>query len=112
MLKKLNYKSATGADNIKYLHFKHAPANFKNLIIDLFNLSIDTSTIPETRKTAKIIMILKPNKPPNEISSYRPISLTSCFAKLLEKFLQTRLINHLNKYNIISKHQSGFRAGF
>jgi hypothetical protein len=39
MLKKLNYKSSPGPDNIKYLHFKHAPDNSFDLIIELFNIS-------------------------------------------------------------------------
>ena len=54
-------------------------------------------------------MIPKPNKPPTEINSYRPISLTSCFAKCLEKFIQNRIVAFLDKHNILSPHQSGFR---
>jgi hypothetical protein len=57
-------------------------------------------------------MILKPNKPAQEISSYRPISLTSCFAKLIEKFIQKRLVTFLNQNKLISSHQSGFRSGY
>jgi hypothetical protein len=47
-------------------------------------------------------MILKPEKPLKEISSYRPI--------LLEKFIQNRIIKFLEENNVISPHQSGLRT--
>jgi hypothetical protein len=77
--------------------------------LDLFNLSLKQGLLPEKWKTAKIIMISKPNKPPTEINSYRPISLTSCFAKCLEKFIQNRIVAFLDQHNILSTHQPGFR---
>ena len=42
---------------------------------------------------------------------YGPISLLSCFSKILEKIICTRLTNFLESNNIISKSQFGFRAG-
>ncbi|GBP26579.1 RNA-directed DNA polymerase from mobile element jockey [Eumeta japonica] len=40
------------------------------------SLDIQTSHVPTLWKTSQIVMIHKPGKPPNEASSYRPISLT------------------------------------
>jgi hypothetical protein len=54
-------------------------------------------------------MIKKPNKKISEIASYRPISLISNISKLLEKLVNTRLVNFLESNNRISVHQSGFR---
>ena len=34
------------------------------------------------------------------------------FSKILEKVIQTRLLDHLHKNNVISKAQYGFRRGF
>lgn len=42
---------------------------------------------PKMLKLAEIIMVLKPDKPPNEVSSYRPISLLSTISKLLERII-------------------------
>jgi hypothetical protein len=109
VIKNLKRKSATGPDNIQYNHIKNSPKSFKQLILDLFNLSLEQGLLPEKWKTAKIIMIPKPNKPLTEINSYRPISLTSCFAKCLEKFIQNRIVTFLDQHNILSPHQSGFR---
>ena len=41
--------------------------------------------------------------------NYRPISVLTCFSKLLEKVMYKRLISYIEKQNILSKHQYGFR---
>ena len=41
--------------------------------------------------------------------NYRPISVLTCFSKLLEKFMVKRLTSFLNQNNVLSKHQYGFR---
>ena len=55
-------------------------------------------------------MIAKPGKPPNEISSYRPISLLPILSKLLEKLFLNRLKPIIARDNLIPSHQFGFRG--
>jgi hypothetical protein len=43
------------------------------------------------------------------MDNYRPISLLSCFSKILEKIVANRVMNYLNWNNIISNNQFGFR---
>jgi hypothetical protein len=47
---------------------------------------------PAQWKVAQIILILKPGKPPNELTSYRPISLLPIISKVFEKILLKRLL--------------------
>jgi hypothetical protein len=54
-------------------------------------------------------MILKPGKPPNNVDSYRPISLLQIMSKLFEKLLLIRLKSVITKKNLIPDHQFGFR---
>ena len=42
------------------------------------------------------------------ISNYRPISLLSCFSKLLKKVVHSRLCNFLDKRKYLFDHQCGF----
>jgi hypothetical protein len=70
-----------------------------------------TGVIPERWKVGKIKMLLKQNKPAKELSSNRPISLTSILAKCLEKIIKNQLIKFLDENNKISEFQSGFREG-
>ena len=45
----------------------------------------------------------------NNPSDYRPISLTSCIGKVIERLIASRLCSFLEKKNILIKQQSGFR---
>ena len=44
-----------------------------------------------------------------EVSNYRPVSLLTSFLKIFEMVMQTRILNHLTKYNILSSEKYGFR---
>jgi hypothetical protein len=65
--------------------------------------------VPNIWKKAKIIMILKKDKPPDEVSSYRPISLQNCIAKWLEKIINTKIQAWAEKEKVLPESQSGFR---
>ena len=45
----------------------------------------------------------------NLFENYRPISALTCFSKLLEKLMYKRLYNYVEKHQILSEHQFGFR---
>jgi hypothetical protein len=51
----------------------------------LFNAVMPKEYFPEQWKVAQIILIKKPGKPPNELTSFRPISLLPIVSKVLEK---------------------------
>jgi hypothetical protein len=63
---------------------------------------------PDRLKFSVIKSYKKGNK--NNVSNYRPISLLTSFSKGFEKVMQSRLLKHLNKYNILSMEQYGFRT--
>ena len=46
---------------------------------------------------------------PEEIGDLRPIALTPLPGKILERFVHTQLLRHLNKNNILTDFQNGFR---
>jgi hypothetical protein len=47
--------------------------------------------MPQVWKISEVIMIPKPGKPPNEVTSHRPIALLPVASKLFEKLLLKRL---------------------
>lgn len=61
-------------------------------------------------QSSTIILIHKPNKPKNEASSYRPISLLPVLGKLFEKILLQRIRSITQTQNIIPDNQFGFRT--
>lgn len=46
------------------------------------------------------------------LPNYRPICILPFFSKIIEKLIATRLTNYLNKFNILSSCQFGFRPGY
>ena len=75
----------------------------------LFTSSIQLGCIPAAWKIATLHMLLKPDKLPSLISSYRPISLISSIMKLFKRVIEQTLRSYLEQIGFINKHQSGFR---
>lgn len=46
------------------------------------------------------------------MNNYRPICILPFLSKVIEKLICTRLTNYLNKFNILSPCQFGFRSGY
>ena len=46
-----------------------------------------------------------------DISNYRPISVLSCFSKILERVMYNRLYKYLTDQKILHPQQFGFRKG-
>ena len=54
-------------------------------------------------------MLHKAGKPEDLVGSYRPLSLTSCLGKLLEKTVANNLSNCAEANKKFNKQQNGFR---
>ena len=108
-LRRMRTKGAAGPDEITPAFIKaFGPAARKELL-DLFNRSWNESVCPQVWRNATIIPLLKPGKPASEMSSFRPISLTSCIAKLLERLIATRMMHIVESRKLLSKAQCGGR---
>ncbi|GFR91035.1 Pol-like protein [Elysia marginata] len=98
-----------GPDNITNEMLAHLGFQAKRKILGLFNTSWKTGLVPSNWKKAILIPILKVGKPKNKGNSYRPISLTSCMCKLMERMINKRLVWYLEKHNILMDEQAVFR---
>ena len=78
-------------------------------MLNIFNRIWEQGTFPESWTKATIIPIPKPNKDHTNPTNYRPIALTSCLCKTMERIINNRLNFYLESNNIISENQSGFR---
>lgn len=102
--------SATGPDGIHYFMLNHLHPSTLDLVLYLFNRIWEEGRFPSAWRTATIIPLLKPGKNSDAATSYRPIALTSCLCKTLEKMINRRLMQHLEKHCILDKYQCGFRS--
>ena len=101
--------SSPGIDGITYSMLSNLSVEQRSTLLRFFNYLWSNDLFPEEWRTALVLPFIKPTKPPMALSSYRPISLTSCICKLLEKMVLVRLTAYLEKYNFIKVFQSGFR---
>ena len=98
-----------GHDQVHNLMLKNMRNDYKKRALQIINLSFEHAEIPTEWKKAIIIPIPKPDKPKDSVKSFRPISLLPCFAKLIEKLVKERLVYYLEKNDIFSPSQAGFR---
>lgn len=110
IIHKLPPKKVPGHDLISHLIVKNLPDKSINLLTLIFNSILRLSYFPTTWKHSKIILIPRPDKPPDIPSFYRTISLLPTFTKIIKIILLKRLLPLSDKFNIIPNHQFGFRS--
>ena len=88
---------------------KHLPDTSLSVLLKTFNDIWETVNVPKSWKEATIIPVPKPGKDNTNPNNYRPIALTRCICKTLERMINERLVWYLEKNNIITEFQSGFR---
>ncbi|GBN15929.1 putative RNA-directed DNA polymerase from transposon X-element [Araneus ventricosus] len=90
---------------------KHLSNSSLQNLLHLYNRIWHEHRFPSSWQQAIIIPILKPGKDPSNPLNYRPIALTNCLCKLMEKMVNRRLVYYLEHNKILSPFQSGFRPG-
>ena len=96
------HDTATGPDEVHYQMLKHLPPKSLQALLDILNDMWETGKFPESLELATIIPIPKPGKDHAEPNRYRPIALTSCLCKTLERMIDVRLVWYLESNNLIS----------
>ena len=77
---------------------------FYRLLAPTFIIPLKLGFIPYVWKVADLCMLIKPDKPPSQATSYQPISLLSAIMKLFERAIGKRLRKHLEDNGFFSKY--------
>ena len=89
----LQTNKSPGHDKISFNVIQSCFGSFRKPILHIFRLSLEEGIFPEDLKTAKVTPIFKAGDE-NDFGNYRPISVLSCFSKILEKIMHYRLFNN------------------
>ncbi|KAI5720547.1 hypothetical protein M8J77_008420 [Diaphorina citri] len=100
---------APGPDQVTPEILKCTGLGSPTVFLEVFNEILRSGIFPAAWKTAKVVLIPKPNKPEFIPSSYRPLCLLDTCGKLFECLLVKRLKSALGE-NGLSPNQFGFRA--
>ncbi|KMQ86947.1 pol-like protein [Lasius niger] len=98
--------SAPGRDNIDYKMLKNLPQNAKTLLLEIYNEIWCGDSIPQEWYQYQVLFIDKGNK-----RKVRPISLSSCVGKVMERLVNQRLVWWAESHDKCHPWQNGFRRG-
>ena len=104
-----SHDTATGPDDIHYQLLKHLPDPSLTVLLNIFNSIWTSGSFPTAWRQAVVVPIPKPEKDRSDPNNYRPIALTSCLCKTMERMVNNRLVYYLESNNLITNLQSGFR---
>jgi hypothetical protein len=108
--KNLEDKATAGYDDIPESLVKHCIQLIKKPLAHIYNASFNSGVFPDEWKTVKLKPLYKKGDR-HDMNNYRPISIISVFAKLLERVMYNRLKYFFHKHNIFTEAQNGFRKG-
>ena len=108
VINKSHKGSAPGLSGISYELVKFLYNPLRPLILKFANMTIDKNTLSPFLRNRKVILIPKPNKPPTDVGSLRPICLLEIPYKLISSVIAERLKNFSNY--ILTYHQNAYSA--
>ena len=111
MICTLDQSKASGYDDLPARMLVEAKDFVSDPLAFILNLSFSTGIFPNKLKIARVVPIFKKGDKSNP-GNYRPISILPVISKLFEKLINKRLVDFLEKYEILYKHQYGFRHGY
>ena len=101
--------SATGLDQVRYQLLTHLPNSALSVLLKVYNHVWKSGCFPPSWREAVVIPIPKPGKDYLDPSNFRPIALTSCLCKTMERMINARLMWSLESQGLHSEKQCGFR---
>ncbi|CAH1274650.1 Hypp5351 [Branchiostoma lanceolatum] len=107
LLASLNPTKAAGPDGITPCVLRELAKELSPILTTIYQSSMRTGQVPQDWKEALVTPMFKKGEH-YTASNYRPISLTSVPAKILEHVLVSAIMRHLDSNSILSAQQDGF----
>ena len=105
-----SHNTTDGPDEIHYEFLKQLPQRSLDYLLAALNEIWESSKFPDSWRVATIIPIPKPGKNSLYPSNYRPIALTSCLCKTMERMVNKGLVWFIESNNLYTNSQCGFRS--
>lgn len=106
----LKNNSASGPDGISVLTIKKIHSYITQPLLHIINNTFLSGKLPKMWKQSIVTPIYKQGNK-MDTANYRPISVINNLAKIFEKCLKDRLVDFLEKNELLSDRQYGFRKG-
>ena len=106
--KQININKSSCIEHISSEILRDAFLSIPEKLVDLFNLSFNTTDILDTWKIGKVTPLQKAGNK-NLVNNLRPITLLPLISKLIEKIVHNRIYNFCETNKLLDKRQGGFR---
>ena len=107
-LKRLDASKASGPDGISCRVLKECATELALPLSRLFSLCLQSGCQPSSWKTANVVPVHNRDSKA-KAQHYRPVSLLSVMSKVMESIINSQIMNHLERYGLLSPNQFGFR---
>ncbi len=101
LLRNIKINKASGPDNIPNMVLKECATELSPAVACLFQLSIDSGTLPPDWTSANVAPIFKKGDR-HKAENYRPVSLTSVLSKVLEHIICSSMMAHFENNAVLT----------
>ena len=109
-LKRLPSSSSHDPDGLCYEYLKRGGFFLASKLSDLFRFSLANACIPDTWRNVNVIPVHK-SGPRDSCCNYRPIAITNCVSRLMEKIICQQVLKYLRCHDLLMPSQHGFLPG-
>ena len=103
----LNLSKASGPDYIPVVVLKNCEPELSYILAELFNKE---SCFADCWKVSTVVPVFKTVGERSTAKNYHPVILLSEVSKVFEKYINNRIVDHLEKCGLFSDFQYGFRS--
>jgi Reverse transcriptase (RNA-dependent DNA polymerase)/Endonuclease-reverse transcriptase len=100
-------KTSSGTDGLPSILWSKIAHSVAYPVSIIFNTSYSSSSMPSDWKYSVVTPLYKKGDP-SIVNNYRPISLTSTLAKIMESLIKENILEHVSKHNLLNDSQHGF----
>ena len=89
---------------------KNSEPDLSYILAKLINKCLKESCFPDCWKVSSVVPVFKNVGERSTAKNYCPVSLLSVASKAFEKLVNNRIVDHLEKCDLFSDFQYGFRS--
>ena len=101
---------ASGLDCIPVVVLKNCELELSYVLAELFNKRVKESCFPDCWKASSVVPVFKNVGKRSTSKNYGPVNPLSVVSKVSEKLVNNRIVDHLEKCDLFSDFQYGFRS--
>ena len=105
----LDSSKASGPDCVPVVVLKNCEPELSYILAKHFNNCLKESCFPDCWKVSSVVSVFKNVGERSTAKNYCPVSLLSVVSKVVEKLVNNRIVDNLEKCGLFSDFQYGFR---